>query len=208
MESHGTAIVANDALSHDHISGIKVGMLPRGASTPQYYDNYARLMEQGQRNPGKKGHTCCGCCCDVRRAVIVINLVAGTYWLMIVQWIFANLARIHGDYSTTHGFNIGAILFMNCLDLIPVAMGLFGAIYYNGWLIGVAALHYTLQCLYYCNVLLDAAYVMTIPIDMLPAMPVVMALFAYPHFVLISEISGGIMSRENYENEQRSCCCV
>jgi hypothetical protein len=112
---------------------------------------------------------------------------------MIVQWISVTLAKNDGDYLVKDDvFHNKAILAMNCLDMIPVGMGLFGAIYYNGWLMGVAALHYTLQCLYYCNVLLFVydSVDSTVPIDMLPVMPVVMALFAYPHFMLIFEISG------------------
>jgi hypothetical protein len=33
-------------------------------------------------------------------------------------------------------------------------------------------------------------------------------LFAYPHFVLMSEIRRGIMSAETYKSERQSCCCV
>jgi hypothetical protein len=221
MESPGAASVVNDVLSHDHSSGIKVPMSPPLAtSTPQYClmndAQYAaqykpRLMQQGRCKPRKQGHTCCGCCCDVRRAVIVVNLLAGTYLLMIVQWIVAVVA-LRDEYNYT----FWVLLVMNCLQLVPVGMGIFGAVYYNGWFIGVASLHYTLQFLFYCNVSLYDAIDLAGLIDVPLAMPidepfataVAMALCAYPHFMLISEIRGGIMSPENYENEQHSCCCV
>jgi hypothetical protein len=214
MESPGAAIVVNDVLSHDHSSGIKVPMSPPlAANTPQYYlmndAQYAaqykpRLMQQERCKPRKQGHTCCGCCCDVRRAVIVVNLLAGTYLLMMVQWIFA-LVALRYDYN----YKYWALLVMNCLQLVPVGMGIFGAVYYNGWFIGVAALHYTLQFLFICNVSwYNLAMPNDLPLDEPIAMAVAMALCAYPHFMLISEIRGGIMSPENYENEQHSCCCV
>jgi hypothetical protein len=213
---------------HEHGSGAKVAMLPapERAQTkfPHYYHNdetadaphNADLMQQGRFKPRKQGHTCCGCCCDVRRAVIVVNLVQGASLLMIIQFIVAVMRDPYSSYNyetTTddlwddywvQGSNphYGAHLVLYCLELIPVGMGLFGAVNYNVYLIGSAALFYTLKCLYYCAFLLDANHAFDL------SMPIAMAFFAYPHFMLISEIRGGIMSRENYVNEQHSCCCI
>jgi hypothetical protein len=107
------------------------------------------------------------------------------------------------DYSVNAPVpQYGALLVLYCLELVPVGMGLFDAVDYNVYLIGIAALFYTLKCLYYCTTLLDANHAFDL------SMPIAMAFFAYPHFMFISEIRGGIMSRENYENEQHSCCCV
>ena len=37
---------------------------------------------------------------------------------------------------------------------------------------------------------------------------VMSGLFAYPHVFLFKEISLGIMTEDNYYNEEQSCCCV
>jgi hypothetical protein len=228
MESQGTTLVANAVPSHGHGSGTKVVVLPAPeraqAKFPHYYHEdetadapyNADLMQQGRFKPRKQGHTCCGCCCDVRRAVIVVNILAGASLLMTVQFIVAVMRDPYSSYNyetPTDDFwadyyeqgskpHYGAYLVMYCLELVPVGLGLFGAVYYNVYLIGIAALFYTLKCLYYCADLLDANHAFDL------SMPIAMAFFAYPHFMLISEIRGGIMSRENYVNEQHSCCCV
>jgi hypothetical protein len=90
---------------------------------------------QGGLGP-KRGHRCCGGCCDVRRAVIIVYMIMVGFTLC--AWIFTYLGFL-GPY---------------CLELVPVGMVLFGAMYYNVFLIGIAALLYMLKFLYYCAVLL------------------------------------------------------
>ena len=66
---------------------------------------------------------------------------------------------------------------------------------YNVWMVGFAA------AVYYADFVM-ALVALNIPRS------VYMAFFLYPHFFLIQEIRSGIMSPENYPNEEQSCCCV
>ena len=131
----------------------------------------------------KQGHRCCGGCCDVRCAVIVVNLVnMGILLLASVDYL--SVLNIYINYIL-----IGVAVI--CINAIGVA----GAILFNKWMVGVAAVAYVLgfgASMYFLSPHLLAYY----------------GCFLYPHVFLIKEIHTGIMTKENYEPVEKQCCCV
>jgi hypothetical protein len=153
----------------------------------------------------KQGHKCCGFCCDTRRAVIIVDIV--NLVLLLIGMIIVVVAHNNvnpDDYNDDNtktqvekfqdmplgGFLAYAIVFM----LLCVA-GIVGANKYNVYLVGIAAVAY---CVSFIFSIIQLNYLGMI----------VAILFVYPHFVFIAEVRKGIMSDENYHNEEMSCCCV
>lgn len=155
----------------------------------------------------RQGHTCCGCCCDTRRAVIVIN---------IISILFASLALISLTMLATKedlasqfdddevqaflgemdGATIGLSAGTALLGIVCNAFGLFGAYKFHRLSIIVASIWYAVECIRAC-IYLD-------PFGLLMA-----GLFLYPHVVFYRELSNKIMAPESYANEKYCCeCCV
>jgi hypothetical protein len=152
----------------------------------------------------KQGHKCCGSCCDVRRAVIAVNVLNVLVLLLgIIVMIAFQMAASTMDYdddntqTTMDAFANLALGLLIAICLVPTvfsAVGIAGALLYNKWMAGSAGAFYCLSMIY--NVFQLNIFGL-----------VLMGLFAYPHYFLVKEINQGIMTEQNYPNERFSCCC-
>jgi hypothetical protein len=129
--------------------------------------------------PHKQGHKCCGCCCDVRRATIVVNVVS------LCLNLFA-LVTYYNPNSTIYAFTFA--------HMIWAMMGIDGAVTYNSCLVGASFTIY----------IFDAAGALVVA----PALVLVPLFFAYLHICLLVEMHEGIMSEETYAIEEHCCCRV
>ena len=143
----------------------------------------------------KQGHVFCGCCCDVRRATIAINIVSLVYFFVIAQNTFAS-SGFDDDSAlkTSVGFTVFNMIH-NVAAIVDAARFKIAKVVSNAvWLIlGVIVRIVTNQ-----NILFAV-------IDL-----VATCFFLYPHVVLIHEIKfTNTMSQETYRGrEEQSCCCV
>jgi hypothetical protein len=161
---------------------------------------------QGGLGP-KRGHKFCGGCCDVRRAVIVVNMVVGGLLLWGIISTLALKANVDAitatmdDDKSIAAFNeirdapILPLVIAWSITLAACALGIMGAIQYNVYLVGAAALKFCV----------DIAFAI-IHFNIFGV--ALSAFFLYPHVFFIKEVREGIMSKENYDNERHSCCCV
>lgn len=147
----------------------------------------------------KQGHSCCGGCCDVRRAVIAIDLVMIITLLVEIFGVLTFSAQqpleddeLQAALDKMHG-GIGIFLFVLEITLLSVAI--WGAVIFSAPKVAVGLFVFGIGC------------VLSMLQFNLPAV-LMSGLFAYPHYFLYTEISSGIMSEENYYNEEQSCCCV
>jgi hypothetical protein len=185
-----------------------------------------RLIPHGSKVSRKapyrrQGHLCCGGCCDMRRAVIIvdsINLFLMTMALLSVlvvrkvdQMAINALSNQTSNYVDDEDlmdlfddsiimlnkslFPFTIIIALVCIRLVSSTIGIIGALNYNTCLVKVTTLMYCIDIFFGC-ILLN-------PFDI-----IAYGLFAYPHFVLIREIQAGVMSPETYKNEEFCCCCV
>jgi hypothetical protein len=171
-------------------------------------------FDQGDPTRGprvKQGHNCCGGCCDVRRAVIIVDLISVcsvAFALAMLVFLDAVAGKIDMNEITDDAVRAdfeeqlsmlekysGITSVILIVEMVFYGMGVYGAISYNQWLVASALVLYSVLVAY------NAAYF---------NIPGVIgnALFAYPHWFLIQEIRSGIMTKENYPNEKHSCCCV
>jgi len=176
-------------------SNVSEGTTATGATVSYTYDTL----------PSKKGHKCCGGCCDVRRAVMVVDSVNICFSFMGLMSVLTmktlNSSNFDDDEVKTAieamDDNMPWILLfiVSIASVLCNAVGIYGAYKYHVGCVGIGLAAY---CSYF---LID---LLSFNIGGL----VYNAFFAYPHFVLIQEMNQGIMTPENYPNEVHSCCCV
>ncbi|KAL7570180.1 hypothetical protein ACA910_020016 [Epithemia clementina (nom. ined.)] len=156
----------------------------------------------------KQGHKCCGGCCDMRRAVIVVDTVnVCVVALQLMSILAVTTASANMDVDAVDDDSVkqalqdlpdvkmGAVYAILGINIVCSALGIMGALKYSTWMVGTAGAWY---------------FVMSILslIGLNIAGVIYNGFFAYPHVFLVQEIRKGIMTPENYPNEEHSCCCV
>ena len=188
-------------------ASIRVAPIVAGETSP----NTGMVVVQGDEyvqhgRPQRQSHLCCGCCCDTRRAVIVVNIISMSFAAiaifslsMVTSDGYASQFdddEVQAALNEIDGTSVGVAIGITCLGIICSAAGLFGAFKFNNIAIMVAAVWYCAECirsLVFYN--LGGA--------------IMAGFFAYPHFVFYQEMKKGIMTPANYPNEEQCCgCCV
>ena len=148
----------------------------------------------------KRGHSCCGGCCDVRRAVIGVDLVMIGFLLIDILGV-ASLSKqvqpmdddeLQAAVEKMHG---GLGIFMFLVEIALLSVAIWGAATFSAPKVVVGLAVFSIGCI-------TSLVQFNVPAALLTG------LFAYPHYFLYTEINSGIMSQENYYNEEQSCCCV
>jgi hypothetical protein len=166
----------------------------------------------------KLGGKCCGCCCDYRRAVIVMAII-GIVFNSIYLIIFATGSAVGGAYAANATDDIA-------MEEMAIVSGITG-LYAIGYAVGVcffvfqlfAALKYS-KCMLITVLVFDvislafglanAVETSLTSADMAAGIIIILVFFAleiYPTVGLLLEIQKGIMSAETYPREAYSCCC-
>jgi hypothetical protein len=141
----------------------------------------------------RQSHLCCGCCCDTRRAVMVVN---------VISLCLAGLTVL------SRKFNIFVVLGMIC----PVA-AIFGAHKFNKIGVAIGANWYALETIrrivyFDSSESHDYSDFFFYPVYLDFAVPSILyGFFCYPHAVFLHEMYIGVMTPENYSNEERCCPC-
>ena len=127
----------------------------------------------------KQGHSCCGGCCDVRRAVIIICIIN-------ITRCFSQLLLSAITMSMANEWQI-----IPFARIVAAGLAMLGAFTFNKYLVAINVIS-----------LLVPTYVSSI------VWLLINGLFLFPHVFLIRYIHNGIMTKENYPYERQSCCCV
>jgi len=172
----------------------------------------------------KQGAKCCGCCCDYRRAVIIIAIIF--ICVTAISLIFAVLAVSLPGVSNFDDDEIEEIFNGNttrniatsAVSFVMALVALLGARFYNipmlclvilWFLVSYAlSVYFGIDNINQVNALETGDVEYRYPIGVFVGQAIVTALWIYPHVGLILEIRSGIMSRETYPREEYSCCCV
>jgi hypothetical protein len=174
----------------------------------------------------KQGQKCLGCCCDMRRAVIIISIMSlSASAISLVLLLGFESLRIATKDAFDDDILLETIEKSYLVESIFVGIGLVasmcslvGGIRYNIYLVRINVVWLIIE------------YIATIVIQMLAYMEIeenyagtqnmkmpwvnwvisalISAFFIYPMVRFIREINLGIMSRETYPREQFSCCCT
>lgn len=153
----------------------------------------------------KVGHKCCGCFCDVRRAVIILNGI--NFYILLIGLIVVVVQQAKGISTNTRPIRIAdsssnmewnTMIIISILFMIISTIGIYGGMKLNIWMISLAATMYLID-------FITGIINMNEQWDGV----IIAILFLYPHLVLIREIQYDIMTYNNYRSqEEYSCCCV
>jgi len=172
----------------------------------------------------KLGAKCCGCCCDYRRAVIVIAVITICICLGYIIVVFTAASVPTAGTTITddqvqklydHTLKVQAILYI--VSLFCSICALVGAIKYSilpvalnaVWYLGnfIANTIITINSMNEINAIKSTnIHISIVPNIIVGA--IVAALFMYPHIGFIYEVKVGIMSYKTYPREEYSCCCA
>ena len=200
VRSFGASQLLRSLLLPVHIESIMKGMVMSIEADTVY-------QPIGIVSEGKRGHSCCGCCCDMRRAVIVVNILLLIGRLLCALGIDLMLkimisqpsddpSSIESDDVTIdtikdHKGEFVALLVIALVGVLCSGLSIYGAIAYNKYLVAANAIFLVLQA----------------PFGGFPTF-IANGLYLYPHVFLIFYLHNGVISKENYANERQSCCCV
>ena len=178
----------------------------------------------------KQGSKCCGCCCDYRRAVIIVNFVSLLLNIMGMIAYFGSTVVVveQGYIDSIEGFGrLHGIL--TSIGIFFSVVAIIGAYRYNAYLVGMS-IGWTILYLFLRTILnhttsqrlqaafeqeqLDAYGRIVQEYDAPNLVPDIIAtiifivLLVYPHVGFIYEVRKGILSPETYPREEFSCCCT
>jgi hypothetical protein len=154
----------------------------------------------------RQSHLCCGCCCDARRAVIVVNVISMClHTLAIISVALMSSAVYASDVdddeyqyalSEIDGKSLGLTLGVLVIGIICQAAGIYGAVKFNKIGATIGAVWHAMECIRSIVFFDIGGAIMS-------------GFFCYPHVVFLQEMKSGIMTPENYPNEKVCCaCCV
>ena len=238
--------------NHNHQDGIAMTIYPSAyvssstsatqpptvTGTPEYGGGTATSVDDGgvpMHLQPKLGGTCCGFCCDFRRATIIVNsVIIGLSTFSLVSLfnrpdaaeimrgyedidvdddvVLNDLAEIADDSFLASAI-LGGVL------VVFTAVPLYGAYMFDARMVSfgvvllVATLVTEILVAYFYIEKADKVveptelYEFNQPIVIYTLTAIIQALFIYPHVGLILEIRSGIMSFETYSREAYSCCC-
>ena len=204
-------------------------MVPPGSSVARPPGSIGVAVPMGEAKTNvpmwqqeKQGAKCCGCCCDYRRAVIVLAVINICISIGYLVFIFV-LAAIPGVQvnvdddvvTTTVEDNLPIQAALYGVSLFCSLCALAGANMYNIPLVALNTLWYVgsfiggaVILVQTSNQVEEAADVNLLVIPNIVVSAVITMLFMYPHIGFMYEVKVGIMSAETYPREEYSCCCV
>jgi hypothetical protein len=167
-----------------------------------YKEDYA--VPEGSREPvtagsgARQGHRFMIFCCDMRRAVIILDAITISFVLLHLILFLGFGIQLEADTGGTSTFQVQSVQKAILVGLAGVAMpglGIYGALTYKYYFLALAALYFGYQF-----------FLDLFTLNLLSIMW--SAVYVYAHAVLTNEMSTGIMTEENYPSEKYSCCCV
>lgn len=155
----------------------------------------------------------CGCCCDLRRACIIVNVINYMYIVAVVFISLGGIQMVEGlntdlgeiDYVDDDALNdryseLGTyeglyfiFIVIELVGLLFTTLGIVGAVKFNRCLVLTCAIWYCFETIFaMCVTVWWGA--------------VIKGFFAYPHIALLAALTTGKISRRRYTIE-RYCCC-
>jgi hypothetical protein len=171
----------------------------------------------------KQGAKCCGCCCDYRRAVIIVNLIFIILYITnVILYTDGNQALWRLDLDDDGLLDVVEDTYRQLAILYGVGLfasivAIVGACRYNVYMVGFNVL-YIIACFITSIVLTNEAFNtlkedyngdddISFPISNFAGV-FGLLIVIYHHLGFMSEVRSGILSEETYPREEFSCCCT
>jgi hypothetical protein len=207
-----------------------VPLSQRGGLLHEYYytaatNGAAAVAGSHHRRPRspKQGHICLGCICDVRRAVLFVNIATGVsaaigtvgfgiFWIRDVTAVeFTDDLYLEGPYEETKPLILNAFV-VTALAAVFNIGAIVGAGMYRAWLVALNAAYVlvatvSLVTTMYVTAQRDPEYDFSW-LTCMAILAIGMLLF-YPNVILCYEMQTGVMTKKTYHRrEEMSCCCT
>lgn len=152
---------------------------------------------------GRRSHLYFGFGCDMRRAVLIVNVITILMAFVALILFFSASAYLSNgsDDENVNAYAMGnfgvfaAVVVLNTVLATTFAgLGIWGALHFNMYFVIAAAIWHAISAV------LSLVYG-----DLVGA--VMAGCFLYPHVVLAQEMQRGIMTESNYPREKKNCCC-
>jgi len=212
---------------------------PPGAEPPASMDDEVPMATDENYDPTanrKQGGICCGCCCDYRRAVIIISMVAIVMGVLSILSRAGNGREISSLDDDAVIDEVDAILYnykssfliLAFCQLLFTVCGLVGALKFK-WILVACNIFYAFlnfilhiivgakQSREIMSVVEDNGIVNDEDTEAVIRFAAVFIYFVvgcctiawiYPSIFLVMEMRAGIMTPANYHREKHSCCCT
>ena len=175
--------------------------------------NISGSEEPNSSSSSSSSHLFCNCCCDCRRACLVINAISIVLKIVMIcivgiggKYISNNIQQIETDidddayrkqvdqFVEEGGIQIveTVVDFFSMISIGLHPCGIYGAIHFKQWGIIVAGSTYTVSLLFGVLALDFGAVVMG-------------GVFLYPHIIMYKEMKEGIMTEYNYHKIAHCC---
>jgi hypothetical protein len=169
--------------------------------------------EEPHSSSSSASHLFCNCCCDCRRACLVLNAISIVLKIIMIciigiggKYISNNIQQIETDidddayrkqvdqFVEEGGIQIveTVVDFFSMISIGLHLCGLYGALHFKQWGIIVAGSTYTVSLLFGILALDFGAVVMG-------------GVFLYPHLMMYKEMKEGIMTEYNYHKIAHCC---
>jgi len=168
----------------------------------------------------KRGRSCFGCLCDMRRAVVILSalgILVAIFSVVINHFLLFEPARDDEDLDKNSDTKkrLDELLIISIvvagLSIVGFSLSIIGGVKFNQVFVIINTIYMPVGFAVNHIFLFSAAsdiegfdYGFTNMIG--PLIGIIMAVFVNVSFV--KEIRNGIMSKKNYEREKQSCCCV
>lgn len=172
--------------------------------------------EYGDNEPpapaGKQGHSFCGFCCDMRRAVMIINVVSILNFLFQAAMIIGAMRYADDDEAEKlsvleHAFR--GVIIMSSFGVFVSLYAIYGAYMFRVIPVGVQILYTAIYWLA-TNTMQQRSSAQYAEYNHLWfnwVITFIMSLFfIYPHVMLLTELRAGIMTANTYPREKQCCC--
>ena len=185
------------------------------------------IEEQPPYNGTRVGTRFCGCCCDYRRATIIMDIIIITLFLIYLAVVLGD--HNHAYHSDEYGYGYDkkweehfddyeetlSILLAVCI--VTLCIAIIGVIRYNVFLVGLGALFLLIFYIVDTILILDLCEDWNVKVDDHYAECEVNAggfalrflltvFFIYPHVGFIIQVLRGIMTPHTFERESVGCC--
>lgn len=206
--AHGTVMVTTIASD-----------VEQGTDAKQNNDGVVSIDISGP----KRGHVFCGCCCDVRRATIVMNIVFLVFAIISVIMVTQAISTldateellqddvIRDPYNDVQNALVISMI-ITALSIIFMALAIYGAICFRAAFVWPNVVYLAVSFIINIIVSMSASNVGLSyrygAINVLYGL-VITAFVIYPQAFFIYEIQfSKTMSCVTYPREEQSCCCV
>ena len=148
----------------------------------------------------RRGHLFCGFACDMRRSVIIVNAINIALLLISTSLLYFLPQEVEEEDDVVSAETEQELLRNNTLGVVLPALALSALGIQGAWKFEYLSV-FLAGLFHGTNIVFDL-------IIMNWGGAILGIIYCYPHVMLCREIQNGIMTPENYHNEDHCFCCV